>query len=343
MLDVTPLGWAATIAAILALFAFDLTLSSRRPHAVELREALVWSAFYVVIALLFGVVLGALAGWSVGGQYLAGYIVEKSLSLDNLFVFVIILANFAVPLEQQRRTLTIGIGLALALRAVFILAGAALLDAFDFMFVVFGALLLLTAVQLYRHRDEDPTVEDNVLVRAVSRVLPFTREYRGGRLVVQVDGRRALTPLALVLVALASTDLLFAFDSIPAVFGVTRHAYVVLCANAFALLGLRAMFFLVSGVLDRLVYMSSGLALILAFVGAKLILHFAHEQQRSIPELSTAVSLAVIVGILLLTALASAIARKRRPDRRAHAGAVVHHAHAEPGRERSAGRPPVGD
>jgi tellurite resistance protein TerC len=339
MFHVTPLGWAATIVAIVALFALDLTLSSRRPRAVGLREALAWSAFYVAIALLFGVALGALAGWNVGGQYLAGYLVEKSLSLDNLFVFVIILANFAVPLEQQRRTLTLGIALALALRAIFILLGAALLQAFDFMFVVFGALLLVTAVQLYRHRDEDPTVDDNLLVRAAGRALPFTREYRGGRLLVRIDGHRTLTPLALVLVALASTDLLFAFDSIPAVFGVSRHAYVVLCANAFALLGLRAMFFLVSGVLDRLVYMSSGLALILAFVGAKLILHFAHDRQHSIPELSTGVSLAVIVGILAITALASAVALRRSPDRRAHAGAVVPHPHDRNGSSSGAGGP----
>jgi tellurite resistance protein TerC len=323
MLHVTAAGWVATIALIVALFALDLTLSSRRPHVVSSREALVWSVFYIGLALAFGVVFGAVAGWSLGGQYFAGYLVEKSLSFDNLFVFVMILSSFAVPAEQQRRALTIGIAMALVLRAVFIAIGATLLEAFSFMFLIFGLLLLFTATQLYRNRDQDASIEDNVVVTAVSRMLPFTRRYHGGRLTIRADGRRLLTPLLLVLVALASTDLLFAFDSIPAVFGVTQHAYIVLCANAFALLGLRALYFLVARVLDRLVYLSTGLALILAFIGVKLILHFAHLRDDSVPEITTATSLAVIIGLLATTALASAVAARRDPLRRAHSGSIV--------------------
>jgi tellurite resistance protein TerC len=322
MLRVSAVGWTATIALVVGLFAFDLVFAARRPHRVEMREAAAWSAFYIGLALSFGVALGVLAGWSVGGQYFAGYAVEKSLSVDNLFVFVIIIQSFAVPVEQQRRALTLGIAFALAARAVLIALGTALLDAFSFMFLVFGAVLLFTAVQMLRHRDQDPEVADNPLVAAVERALPFTKRYRGGSLLARIDGRRVLTPLALVLVAIGSTDLLFAFDSIPAVFGVTQYPYIVFCANAFALLGLRALFFLVAGFLDRLVYLSTGLALILAVIGVKLVLHFGHAQDASVPEISTAASLVAIVAILSATALMSLAASRRDPLLRAHAGAV---------------------
>ena len=227
---------------------------------VRFGEAIRWSLFYIAVAVLFGVVFGVIAGWDLGTQYFAGYVVEKSLSVDNLFVFVIIISAFAVPAEQQPKALTIGIVIALALRAVFIALGAALLATFSFMFLIFGLTLVATAVQLYRHRNEDPTVEDNALVAAARRALPISRHYDQGRIITRLDGRRAFTPLLLVLLAIGSTDLLFAFDSIPAVFGVTNHAYIVFAANAFALLGLRALYFLVSGLLDRLVYLSTGLA-----------------------------------------------------------------------------------
>ncbi|HET6866356.1 MAG TPA: TerC/Alx family metal homeostasis membrane protein, partial [Solirubrobacteraceae bacterium] len=273
MLHVTAAGWAGTIALLAALLAFDLVRAARRPHAVGYREAVIWSVLYVAVSLLFGVVFGIVSGWDLGAQYFAGYIVEKSLSIDNLFVFLIIMSSFAVPAEQQARALTIGIVAALVLRAIFIAAGAALLDAFSFMFLVFGLALIATAIQLFRHRDEDPSVDDNVLVAGARRLLPLTSEYHGGKIVTRADGRRVLTPLFLVLVAIGSTDVLFALDSIPAVFGVTEEAYIVFAANAFALLGLRALYFLVTGLLDRLVYLSAGLAVILAFIGAKLILH----------------------------------------------------------------------
>jgi tellurite resistance protein TerC len=260
---------------------------------------------YVGVALAFGVVFGTVAGWDYGAQYFAGWIVEWSLSVDNLFVFVIILSTFAVPDELQKRALTIGIVAALVLRALFILLGATLLDLFDFMFLVFGLLLLFTAIQLFRHRGEQPSVGDNRLVAAARRRLPFTDRYDGERLVTRLGGRRVLTPMFLVLLAVGSADLLFALDSIPAVFGVTQEAYIVFAANAFALLGLRALFFLVSGLLDRLVYLSTGLSVILAFIGVKLVLHFLHLRTDSVPEISTGASLAVIVAVLAVTTVLS--------------------------------------
>jgi tellurite resistance protein TerC len=320
MLHVSTAGWAATLVVLAALFGFDLVWSGRRPHAVGFREAIVWSVVYVAVALLFGVVFGLVAGWALGAQYFAGYIVERSLSVDNLFVFLIIMSTFAVPPEQQARALTIGIVLALVLRAIFIAAGAALLDAFSIMFVVFGLALVVTAVQLFRHRNEDPSVGDNVLVSTARRLLPVTAEYHGPSIIIRTQNRRVLTPLFLVLIAIGTTDLLFALDSIPAVFGVTQHAYIVFVANAFALLGLRALFFLVSGLLDRLVYLSAALALILGFIGVKLILHYVHLQNSSVPEISTGVSLAVIIVVLAAATAASVIKARRDPTARAHAG-----------------------
>ena len=326
MLDVTVAGWVATLGLIAGLLAVDLFVSGRRPHAVGFREAVGWSLFYIAIAVLFGVAFGVVAGWDFGAQYFAGYVVEKSLSVDNLFVFVIIMSTFAVPAEHQQRVLTFGILLALVMRALFIALGAALLSLFSFMFLIFGLLLIATAVQLFRHRDEDPSVEDNVLVAVARRRLPFTDRYDGGRLVTRQGGRRVLTPLALVLVTIGTTDILFALDSIPAIFGVSREAFIVFAANAFALLGLRALYFLVSGLLSRLVYLSTGLALILAFIGVKLALHYGHLQNGSIPEIATSTSLAVIVGVLAIATTASVLKTRRDPEARARAGSLRHHA-----------------
>ena len=318
----TGAGWAATLALIAGLVAFDLWQGRRRPHAPGLREAAAWSVFYVGVALLFGVVFAFIAGWDLGAQYFTGYVVEKSLSVDNLFVFVIIMSTFAVPADQQPRLLMLGIVGALVLRGAFIAVGAAMLDAFSVTYLLFGLALAATAVQLFRHRDQDPSVSDNALVAVAQRVLPVSDGYDGDRLITRRAGRRALTPLCLALVAIASTDVLFALDSIPAVFGVTPHAYIVFAANAFALLGLRALFFLVSGLLDRLVYLSTGLAVVLGFIGLKLVLHFAHLQSHAIPEISTGLSLAVIAVILTVTGVASAIAARRDPRARAHAGSL---------------------
>lgn len=322
MLEVTTAGWAITLGLIAALLLLDLGYAAMRPHKVGFREAATWSVFYIAVAIGFGVVFGIVAGWDSGAEYFAGYVVEKSLSVDNLFVFVVIMTTFAVPAEHQQKVLIIGIVVALILRAIFIALGAALLSAFSFMFVLFGLLLIFTAVQLFRHREQDPSIEDNALVGFAQRRLPFTDKYDGGKLRTVVDGRKVFTPLFIVLIAIGSTDILFALDSIPAIFGITQEAFIVFAANAFALLGLRALFFLVSGLLDRLVYLSMGLSLILAFIGAKLILHFGHLQSDDIPEIETSVSLVVIMVILVVTTVASLIKSSRDPDAKAHAGSV---------------------
>jgi tellurite resistance protein TerC len=322
-LEVTPLAWALTIGLIVFLLALDLVLGTVRPHAVGFLEATLWSVFYLVTAIGFGLVLGAQAGWEYGGEYFAGYIVERSLSIDNLFVFVIIMSTFATPPEQQQRALTFGITLALIMRAIFIALGAALLSLFNVMFLVFGVLLIWTAIQLYRHRDEEPDIENNLLVRTARRVLPVTKQYVGGRLTARLNGRRVFTPMSIVLIAIGGTDILFALDSIPAVFGVTEEPFIVFAANAFALLGLRALYFLVSGLLDRLVYLSSGLAVILGFVGLKLVLHWAHGADGRLPVISTSLSLVVIAVVLAITTVASLIKSARDPTARAHPGAVT--------------------
>ncbi|AGZ42397.1 TerC family protein [Actinoplanes friuliensis] len=325
MLEVTALGWTLTIAVIVALLALDLTLGVLRPHAVGFREATAWSVFYIAIAVAFGVVFGSVAGWDYGTEYFAGYIVEKSLSVDNLFVFVIIMSTFAVPEKYQQEVLTFGIIIALVLRVIFIALGATLLSLFSFMFLIFGLILVFTAVQLFRHRDEDPD-PDNAVVRASKRIFPVTDEFVGGRLFTKIDGKRTATPLFITLIAIGSADLLFALDSIPAVFGVTEEAFIVFAANAFALLGLRALFFLVKGLLDRLVYLSTGLSIILAFIGIKLVLHWAHEDiSKSVPEIGTPVSLGVIIVVLIVTTVASLIKVRKEPDTVAHAGSLRAH------------------
>ncbi|HWH00762.1 MAG TPA: TerC family protein [Pilimelia sp.] len=323
-MEVTTLGWALTIAVILGLLALDLLVGVVRPHVVGFREATAWSIFYIAVAVVFGVVFAGIVGWDYGTEYFAGYIVEKSLSVDNLFVFVIIMSTFAVPREHQHKVLTFGIIAALVLRVIFIALGATLLSLFSFMFLVFGVLLLWTAVQLFRHRNQDPDMENNILVRGTRRLLPVTDEYVGGRLTTRIDGRRVVTPLFVVLIAIGGTDILFALDSIPAVFGVTDQPYIVFVANAFALLGLRALFFLVTGLLDRLVYLSAGLALILAFIGVKLVLHWAHvDLDPRVPEVPTPLSLVVIIGVLAVTTVASLVKSRRDPSARAHAGVVA--------------------
>jgi tellurite resistance protein TerC len=323
VLEVSFAGWAATIGLIVILFAVDLFVS--RPghaHTVGFREAAFASVFYMSVAIAFGIAFGLIAGWDFGTQYFAGYVVEKSLSVDNLFVFVVIMSTFAVPAEHQQRVLTFGILAALVMRGIFIAVGAALISTFSFMFVIFGLLLLGTAVQLFRHRDQDPDIEDNAIVRLTRRVMPVTESYHGGRMLTRIDSRRVGTPLLIVLIAIGSSDLLFALDSIPAVFGVTEEGFIVFAANAFALLGLRALYFLVTGLLDRLVYLSTGLSLILAFIGVKLLLHYGHLQDDRIPEVQTATSLLVIVAVLATTVAASLLKARRDPQARAHAGSL---------------------
>jgi tellurite resistance protein TerC len=323
MLEISPLVWGVTIALVVLLLAVDLVLAAVRPHKVGFKEATAWSVFYIGVAIAFGVWFTLAYGGDFGTQYFTGYLVEKSLSVDNLFVFVIIMTTFAVPQEHQHKVLTFGIVLALIMRAIFIALGAALLSAFSVVFLLFGLLLIFTAVQLFRHRDEDPDIEDNAVVKGARRLLPMTEDYVGGKLTTRVEGRRLYTPLFLVLIAIGSIDLLFALDSIPAVFGVTSEAFIVFTANAFALLGLRALFFLVQGLLDRLVYLSTGLSIILAFIGVKLILHWLHvDVSAAVPEIPTLASLAVILGILAVVVVASLVKTRNDPTVHAHAGSL---------------------
>ncbi|MEX0620940.1 MAG: TerC/Alx family metal homeostasis membrane protein [Solirubrobacterales bacterium] len=325
MLDVTTTAWLITVSFILVLFAVDLGQALFRPHEVEFREAALASIFYIAVAIGFGIFFGFVAGWEWGTEYFAGYILEKSLSVDNLFVFVVIMTTFAVPRQYQQRVLIIGIFLALILRVIFILLGSALLETFSFMFLLFGLLLIFTAIQLFRHRDQDPSMEDNAVVAIARKRLPMTDDYGNGGLTSRINGKRLFTPLFLVLIAIGTTDVLFALDSIPAIFGVTEEVYIVFAANAFALLGLRALFFLVTGLLDRLVYLSIGLSVILGYIGVKLILHWGHKVNDSVPEISTVQSLVVIALVLVVTTVASIIKARKDPEARAHAGSLRSH------------------
>jgi tellurite resistance protein TerC len=308
--------WLLTLAGLGALIALDIR-HARRPHEVGPREALTWSLVYVGAAVAFGVGLATFAGREPATAYFAGYLVEKSLSVDNLFVFAVVLSRFAVPARHQQRVLLIGVLGALVLRAVFIAVGAAMIERFAITFVLFGVFLLWTAVHLVRAHGQQPDVANSRGVRLLRRVLPVTEDYRHDTLFVRVAGRRAATPLLVVVVAILSVDLVFALDSIPAIFGITDSAYLVFTANAFALLGLRALYFLLVALLDRLVHLHYGLAVVLGFIGGKLVLHYAHTVNPSVPEVPTAVALLVVVGVLAVTTLTSLRASKPAPADRA--------------------------
>jgi tellurite resistance protein TerC len=332
-MNVTLLTWALVIGVILALIIIDLLTVSKKPHDVMFKEASIWSIFYISIAIVFGIWVWQTAGPQYGTEYFAAYLVEKSLSVDNLFVFIIILAQFKVPSIYHQRVLMFGVVLALVLRAIFIAVGAAALAAFSFTFVIFGAILIWTGVGLFKHWDEDPTPDDNFLVKLIRRRVPMTDEFDGSKAFTKVNGKRIATPMFTVLIAIASTDLLFALDSIPATFGVTQEPFLVFAANAFALLGLRALYFLLKGLLDKLIYLSLGLSFILMFIGVKLILLFFHEIWVEIPKIPTLTSLAVIGLILLVSTIASLIKSKKDPTAHAHAGRVTaapkKHLHSE--------------
>ncbi|TSD58401.1 TerC family protein [Aeromicrobium piscarium] len=314
-MDVSLLTWLVTIAVIAGFFVFDFFAHVRTPHAPTLKESGFWSAFYIGIAIIFGLIVVWVWGGTFGGEYFAGYVTEKALSVDNLFVFVIIMASFSVPREYQQKVLLIGIAMALVMRGAFIALGAAAINAYAWVFYLFGAFLIYTAVKLIvDHVKDDDDEGDSRIARLVKRVLPTTDEYHGDRLTVRIDGKRLVTPMLLTLVAIGFADLVFAVDSIPAIYGLTQEAYLVFTANAFALLGLRQLFFLIGGLLDRLVFLSYGLSLILAFIGVKLVLHALHEntlgfindgEHVKVPEVSTGMSLIVIVGILVITTVAS--------------------------------------
>lgn len=322
-MDVSHLVWAVTIGVIAALILADLFTVSSKPHDVMFKEATLWSIFYIGIAVIFGLWVWSAYGSEYGTEYFAAYLVEKSLSVDNLFVFVLILAQFAVPSIYHQRVLLIGVMLALVLRAIFIAVGAAALAAFSFTFVIFGAILIWTGVGLFRHWDEDPDLGENFVVKQIRKRMATVDEYHATKLFVRLDGKRYATPMFLVMIAIGATDLLFALDSIPATFGVTSEAFLVFAANAFALLGLRALYFLLKGLLDKLIYLSLGLSIILIFIGCKLVLTFFHEVNKDIPKIPTLWSLGVIALILTVATIASLIKSKQDPSAVAHAGRVT--------------------
>ena len=322
-MDVSLLTWSIVVAAIILLVVVDLLTVSRKAHDVLFKEAAAMSIFYIAIAIAFGVWVWQTAGSQFGTEYFAAYLVEKSLSVDNLFVFIIILAQFKVPSIFHQRVLMFGVILALVLRAIFIAVGAAALAAFSFTFVIFGAILIWTGVGLFKHWDEDPSPEDNALVKMIRKRIAMTDEYDGAKMFTRINGKRLATPMFLVMIAIASTDLLFALDSIPATFGVTQEPFLVFAANAFALLGLRALYFLLKGLLDKLVYLSLGLSVILMFIGVKLIMTYLHEIWNEVPKIPTLVSLSVIALILIVSTVASMIKVKRDPSAHAHAGRIT--------------------
>ncbi|HWG22986.1 TerC family protein [Actinospica sp.] len=307
--------WAATVAGLLVLIAADF-LVGRKPHRVGLREAALWGVFWVAAAGAFCAGLWWLGGSRAAGEFLAGYVTEKSLSVDNLFVFVLIMTRFAVPAELRQRVLLVGVLLALVLRTAFIALGAAVVASFTWVFFIFGAVLVWTAWKLVSGGGAaEEEYHENALLRRVRRTLPSTTDYRGTRLWVRAGGRRLVTPLLVVIVAIGTTDLLFALDSIPAIFGLTKDPYIVFTANAFALMGLRQLYFLIGGLLDRLIYLSYGLAAILGFIGVKLVLEALPSVGLRPPHISTTLSLAVIGGVLAVTAAASLIVARRRSTR----------------------------
>ena len=310
--------WAATIAGIVALLVFDFVAHLRTPHEPTMKEAAVWSGFFVGVAIAFGIGIWFVWDRQHGLEYFAGFLTEYSLSIDNLFVFLIIMTSFAVPRAFQQKVLMVGIIMALIMRGIFIALGAAVIENFSWVFYIFGAFLIYTAWKLAQdsgHEAAEDQSYDNAFVRLVKRVVPTTDEYHGDAVVVRIDGKRMITPMAIVMIAIGSADLLFAFDSIPAIFGLTQEPFIVFTANAFALLGLRQLYFLLGGLLDRLVYLSIGLAVILGFIGIKLIFHAMHVNELPFinggehiswaPEVPTWLSLVVIVGVIAVAAVAS--------------------------------------
>ncbi|GAA1469959.1 tellurium resistance protein TerC [Microbacterium thalassium] len=323
--DITPLVWIITIAITIAFFVFEFYAHVRKPHEPSIGESARWSAFYIALALLFGVGIGLVSGWDYGGEYFAGYLTEKALSVDNLFVFLLVMTAFAVPKMYQQKVLMIGIVIALVMRGAFIAVGAALIANFSWVFYLFGALLLVLAYrQAFADHGGDPT--DNRLMRFARRHLPLSDEYDGDRLFTVRGGRRLVTPMLLTIIAIGFVDLVFAVDSIPAIYGLTEEAYIVFTANAFALMGLRQLYFLIGGLLERMVYLGQGLAVILAFIGVKLLIHALHvnelpfinggEPVKWLPEIPIWFSLLFIAATITVATVAS-LAKTRRDRARA--------------------------
>ncbi|MDQ1293759.1 MAG: tellurite resistance protein TerC [Actinomycetota bacterium] len=325
-----PLWFQVTSLTILALLLLiDVALVVRRPREPSMREAATWVLFYVSLAVAFGGLLWIMAGSENGAAFLAGWITEYSLSVDNLFVFVLIMSRFSVPRRAQQTVLMVGIVLSLILRGGCILLGAAAIERYSWVYYLFGAFLIYTAVGLMRPEDKDGEFQENALVRRARRILPLAEDYDGVRIVIRTGARRLLSPIVIVFLAIGTTDLLFAVDSIPAIFGLSQDPFIVFTATLFALMGLRQLYFLLGGLLSRLVYLSYGLAVILGFIGVKLVLEALHTNELSFinsgehvswaPQVPIWASLAVIVGVLSLTAAASLLAERFAVRRAANA------------------------
>ena len=331
-MDVSVLTWLITVGCMVLVLGLDLFVIGRRPHEPSMKEVGLLIGVFVALAVLFGVAIGLVSGGRYAGEFFAGWLTEYSLSIDNLFIFVIILTKLKVPRQYQQYALMVGILLALVLRGLFIGLGAGLINLFSWVFFLFGAFLIYTAVKLvidYRKDDDDDQTPENPLMRLVKRRLPSTDEFHGTRLTIRRSGRRLITPMLFVIIALGSTDLLFALDSIPAIYGLTQEPYLVFTANVFALMGLRQLYFLIGGLLKRLVYLSLGLSVILAFIGVKLVLHAMHEYQLDerlhIPfslDVPIWLSLTVIIATLAVTTVASLIKSSRDASRAGSRGAA---------------------
>jgi tellurite resistance protein TerC len=323
--DVSSTVWYVTIGALVVFLILDVGVIARRPHVPTMKECAIALAFYVGAAVLFGIWVGWNSGGQYAGEFFAGWLTEYSLSIDNLFVFLLIMRRFLVPDQLQQEALLIGIIIAIVLRGIFIALGAAIINEFAWVFYVFGLFLVYTAVKLVRdHQSEAEEFEENGLLRWVKRRFRVTPDFDGAKIATRIDGKRLLTPMFIVIVALGTTDLLFALDSIPAIYGLTREPYLVLTANIFALMGLRQLYFLIGGLLERLVYLSYGLAVLLAFIGVKLVMHALHENNLpfvnggepvAVPEIPITVSLGAIVVILGVTTVASLIKSARDGSR----------------------------
>jgi tellurite resistance protein TerC len=327
-MHVTSEVWLVTIAILAVVFIVDLLVIGRRPHEPSMRECGIAIGVYSGLAVLFGLGIWYTSGPRFAGEFFAGWLTEYSLSIDNLFIFVLIMANLRVPRKLQQFALMFGIVLALIFRGIFIALGAAAIERFSWVFFLFGAFLIYTAVRLYldyRGRDHEDDATENAVMRWVKARFPATEDFRGTRLFVVENGRRLITPMLLVVVALGTTDLLFALDSIPAIYGLTQEPYLVFTANVFALMGLRQLYFLIGGLLQRLVYLSVGLSVILAFIGVKLVLHALHEYGLDArlgfdAEVPIWLSLVVIIVTLAVTTVAS-LAKSRRDERSGDDGA----------------------
>jgi tellurite resistance protein TerC len=323
LLNVSTWVWIGTLVALVIVLAVDLLIVGRRPHEPSMREAGTWVAFYVGLALLFGVGVWATAGGTAAGEFYTGWLTEYSLSVDNLFVFVIIMARFSVPRQFQQKVLLIGIVLALIMRGAFIAAGAALIEQFSWVFYIFGAFLVYTAISLAKQGEPDEgDFKENMLIRWSRRALPLSTSFDSGKMTVITEtGKRLFTPMLIVMIAIGTTDLIFALDSIPAIFGITKEPYLVFTANVFALMGLRQLYFLLGGLLERLIYLNYGLAFVLGFIGVKLVLEALHTNQLPFlnggqgyswaPEIPIWLSLLVILGALGIATIASLIKSSR--------------------------------